>query len=118
MRNPLVSLDLDIAVAAEQVDLAESVLSSQFQVERPHSINVEEKGSDLRLQIQTDERYMAFVERSQPREVLGKVLPVADIADVLSGKVWAASDPTRRASKRLKDLADIARILELRPDLT
>jgi len=103
---------------AEQIEALESILRAQFQVERfPHSINVEEHGSDLRLQIQTDERYVAFVGRAQPRDVLGTVMPVADIADVLQGKVWAASDPTRRASKRLKDLTDIARILELRPDL-
>jgi len=36
---------------------------------------------------------------------------------VLRGKVWAASDAAPRPSKRLKDFADIARILELRPDL-
>ena len=44
-------------------------------------------------------------------------LPVADAADILRGKIWAASDPTRRPSKRLKDLSDIARLLEVRPDL-
>jgi hypothetical protein len=42
---------------------------------------------------------------------------VACVEDVLSGKVWAASDPARRASKRQKDLADIARLLESDPEL-
>jgi hypothetical protein len=42
---------------------------------------------------------------------------VARIDDVLEGKVWAAADSTRRPSKRQKDLADIARILEAFPDL-
>lgn len=37
--------------------------------------------------------------------------------DVLQGKVWAARDAARRASKRQKDLADISRLLEARPDL-
>jgi hypothetical protein len=37
--------------------------------------------------------------------------------DILRGKVWAAPDPTRRASKRQKDLADIARLLEAYPAL-
>ena len=75
---------------------------------------------DLRLQIQTDPRYGAFVSRAQPRDVLGwtlNVADVADVADVLQGKIWAASDPTRRGSKRLKDFADIARILESYPEL-
>jgi hypothetical protein len=31
--------------------------------------------------------------------------------------VWAVQDPTRRASKRQKDLADIARLLEHDPGL-
>jgi hypothetical protein len=116
--DPLVSLDLDIVVAADQVEPLEAILSSAFKVERfPHSINVSEQDSDLRLQVQTDERYFSFVERAQLRDVLGTMIPVADIADVLQGKIWAASDPTRRASRRLKDLTDITRILELRPDL-
>jgi hypothetical protein len=45
-------------------------------------------------------------------------LPVADPADLPQGKIWAASDLTRRASKRLKDLADIARLLEVYPELS
>ncbi len=49
--------------------------------------------------------------------MLGLRLPVASIEDVLRGKVWAALDPERRPSKRQKDLADIARMLESRPEL-
>ncbi len=73
--------------------------------------------SDLRLQVQTDERYPPFVDHAELREVLGKMLSVAAIEDVLQVKIWAAMDPARRSSKRLKDLSDIARILEVRPDL-
>jgi hypothetical protein len=57
------------------------------------------------------------VERAQPRAVLGVQLPVAALDDVLQGKIWAAMDPSPRASKRQKDLADIARILESYPHL-
>lgn len=49
--------------------------------------------------------------------MLGVPLRVARVEDVLRGKVWAASDPTRRASKRQKDLADIARLIEAYPEL-
>ncbi|HEY3885304.1 MAG TPA: nucleotidyl transferase AbiEii/AbiGii toxin family protein [Vicinamibacterales bacterium] len=52
-----------------------------------------------------------------PRHVLGLTLPVAAIADVLLGKIWAFQDPQRRASKRQKDLADISRLLEADPRL-
>ncbi|HLF71407.1 MAG TPA: hypothetical protein VI759_04580 [Dehalococcoidia bacterium] len=116
--EPVVGLDLDIAVALEQLDVATIAMGRQFEIELfEHSVNVSDRGSDLRVQLQTDPRYSEFVARAAPREVLGRTFVVADIADVLQGKVWAASDPTPRQSKRLKDYADIARILEVRPGL-
>lgn len=58
------------------------------------------------------------VARASPRTVLGLTLPVADKEDLLlQGKIWAALDPEPRTSKRLKDLVDIARLLEVYPDL-
>jgi hypothetical protein len=116
--EPVVSLDLDIAVVTEDLPRAEALLGEQFSVERfPHSVNVSLPGSDLRVQLQTDPRYAAFVGRAAFRDVLGLKLPVAAIEDVLQGKVWAARDSERRPSKRQKDLADISRIVESRPDL-
>jgi hypothetical protein len=44
-------------------------------------------------------------------------MPVASIEDVLQGKLWAAQDDSRRPSKRRKDLLDIERLLEARPEL-
>jgi hypothetical protein len=116
--EPLVSLDLDIVVAMEHLPEIESDLGDEFAVERfPHSLNVSQAGSDLRVQFQTDPRYAPFVERAAVRSVLGIPLPVAAVEDVLQGKVWAASDDTRRPSKRRKDLLDIERILEAYPHL-
>lgn len=116
--EPLVSLDLDLALATGEVERLEQALVPPFKVERfPHSLNVALPGSDLRVQAQLDRRYEEFPPRAEEREVLGKLLPVARLEDVLQGKVWAASDPARRASKRQKDLADIARLLEAYPHL-
>ena len=158
--EPLVSLDLDLVVAAEQFDQVETLLAENFNVKRfPHSLsrsnfysicivyppqsprnrgevspppragelegvnldllslNVSMAGSDLRVQIQTDSRYAAFPERASPGQVLGISFPVASVEDVLTGKIWAAQDPTRRASKRQEDLADIARLIEVYPKL-
>jgi hypothetical protein len=42
---------------------------------------------------------------------------VASLEDTLRGKIRAWSDPQRRQSKRIKDLADIARLLESHPHL-
>jgi hypothetical protein len=116
--EPLVSLDLDIAVAIEDPRSLVVGLKSSFQVAlHEHSIIIEQPGSDLRAWIQTDPRYAAFVATAVHKEVLGRSMPVARLEDVLSGKIWAATDPERRRSKRQKDLADIARILESYPHL-
>jgi hypothetical protein len=116
--EPLVSLDLDLVVAADQLELFESRLRETFRLEHfPHSLNISQAGSDLRIQVQTDPRYNAFLSGAQPRDVLGVTMPVASVEDVLQGKVWAAMDATRRSSKRQKDLADIARLLEKYPQL-
>jgi len=114
--EPVVSLDLDLAVATDDLEKAEALLGAHFRVERfAHSVNVSATGSDLRVQLQRDDRYAAFVERASRREILGLALPVAALEDVVQGKVWAAQDPERRPSKRQKDLADISRILETHP---
>jgi len=57
------------------------------------------------------------VERATERDILGERLPVARMEDVLQGKIWAVQDPQQRGSKRQKDLADIARLLEAYPYL-
>ncbi len=116
--SPLVSLDLHLVVALDQLHEVEEVLADRFQVERfPHSLNVSAPDSQLRVQIQTDPRYFSFPDRASVRDVLGVELPVASAEDILDGKVWAALDSERRASKRRKDLLDIERLLEVRPDL-
>jgi hypothetical protein len=116
--DPLVSLDLDLAVATAQAEQIESLLVAHYKVTRfPHSLNIELPDSDLRIQIQTDARYGEFTDHASRREVLGLEMPVARLDDILQGKVWAIQDPDRRASKRQKDLADVARILESYPEL-
>ena len=114
--DPLVSLDLDLAISADQLEQVEALLSNEFTLKRfAHSLNVSMPNSDLRVQIQTDPRYAEFVQRAEKRTVLGISLPVANIEDVLRGKIWAVQDIERRSSKRQKDLADISRILESNP---
>jgi hypothetical protein len=116
--EPVVTLDLDLVLAAPDLARVEPLLATEFTVERfAYSVNLAKAGSDLRVQLQTDSRYAVFVERAVRATILGVELPVAQVEDVLQGKVWAALDPERRASKRQKDLADIARILESRPEL-
>jgi len=117
--EPVVSLDLDIVIAVEGVErLCDLAVRRGLKVERfEHSINLTSPKSDLRIQIQTDERYQAFIARSTPKEVLGYKMNAAAAEDVLQGKIWACSDQQRRRSKRQKDLADILRLIEANPNL-
>ena len=116
--EPLVSLDLDVVVAAGQLPELEKRAEREFKLQRfPHSLNLSAPGSDLRVQIQLDTRYQAFLDRAARQMVLGTPMPVASVDDVLRGKIWAYQDDARRGSKRQKDLADIARLLEAHPRL-
>jgi hypothetical protein len=116
--EPLVSLDLHLVVAADQMGEVERLLATRFHLERfPYSLKVSEAGSQLRVQIQTDPRYFDFPLRAAEQDVLGLRLPVASIEDVLNGKVWVAQDSERRVSKRRKDLLDIERLIEAHPRL-
>ena len=84
--EPLVSLDLDLVIAADQVERLKSALRGGFRVEPfPHSLKVSQPGSDLRIQLQTDPRYAPFLDRASPRDVLGSTMPVAAVEDVLEG---------------------------------
>ena len=115
----VVSLDLDVVVVLEQIDtLREAAKNKGMNVQEfEHSVNLSVKGSDLRIQLQTDPRYQDFILRCNVLEVLGYEMAVACLEDVLRGKIWAYSDKTRRKSKRQKDLSDIMRLVETHPDL-
>ncbi len=117
--EPVVSLDVDLVVAQADLDRVRQASQARgLKVESfPHSINLSGEGSDLRVQLQTDPRYQAFIARARPTEILGYKLPAAAKEDVLQGKIWAWSDTTRRRSKRHKDLADIGRLVEADPSL-
>lgn len=116
--EPVVSLDLDIVVDAGRLQDLRQALSADFKVRVfANSLNISRPGSDLRIQVQTDPRYQAFLPAARMKDVLGYRMPVARMEDVLQGKVWAALDEARRPSKRQKDLADILRLVEKRPAL-
>jgi len=117
--DPVVSLDLDIVDGSESVgDLCDAATQAGIKIEESsNGVNLSSDKSSLRIQIQTDPRYQPFLDRAAPHTVLGYELRVAHVEDVLAGKVWAYLDPARRASKRQKDLADIMRLVETRPEL-
>lgn len=117
--EPVVSLDLDIVAAVEDVEvICSTAVERGLKVERfEHSVNITSPDSDLKIQLQTDARYQKFINRADERDVLGYKMKVARLEDILQGKVWAYTDKERRRSKRQKDLADILRMIEVYPEL-
>lgn len=116
--EPVVSLDLDVVIATDDIERVCDAVEKKFNIERfPHSINLTSGQSDLRIQLQTDPRYQSFIRNASVREVLGYQMSVAALEDVLQGKIWAYCDEQRRMSKRQKDLADILRLVEAYPAL-
>jgi hypothetical protein len=116
--EPVVTLDLDLVVAVHDVDRVRELVGERYSMEEfAHSINVRDSGSQLQVQFQLDPEMSAYLDRAERRVVLGLAMPVAAPQDLVGAKVRAASDRGRRASKRQKDLADIARLLEAFPEL-
>ena len=111
--EPVVSLDLDIIVATNSINKLCQVAEKIFTIkEFEHSLNLKSLKSDLRIQVQTDPRYQAFISKANVKNVMGYDMKVAAIENILQGKIWAYSDQKRRKSKRQKDLADIFRLVE------
>jgi len=116
--EPVVSLDLDLVVSASHLRAVCESVAAYFKTERfPHRVNLSSTDSDLRIQLQTDPRYQAFLATATMATILGYELRVASRENVLQGKLWAYGDRQRRMSKRQKDLSDILRLVETHPDL-
>jgi hypothetical protein len=116
--EPMVTQDVDFVVAIESIDRAVNVLAEGgFRAERfQWSINF--KGhSRVSLQLSTEDFYRDFPARAVAADVHGILLRVASLEDTLKGKIEAWSDTARRQSKRIKDLGDIARLVEAHPHL-
>lgn len=114
----MVTQDVDFVVAAEAVDLAIKILEAAgFKAERfPWSVNFQGR-SKVRIQLSTEDFYRDFPSRSVPADIHGILMRVASLEDTLRGKIKAWRDPERRQSKKLKDLGDIARLVESHPHL-
>ena len=116
--EPVVSLDLDIVVAADNIETLIKAVKSQFKIQRfAHSVKLSTDQSALRLQLQMGSRYQDFISRAASHTVLGYKMKVACVEDVFQGKIWAYLNDQKRKSKRQKDLADIVRLLEGYPSL-
>lgn len=117
--EPVYTLDAAIVVAAAESDsIRQGLMVAGFAIQEfAPAMNAQMKGSDLRIQLSTDPRYQEFLNDATLMEVLGEQVPVAALARLVQGKVWAWKDEKRRPTKRKKDELDLMRILEAYPEL-
>jgi hypothetical protein len=117
--EPVYTIDADVVVATQNLGaIAEELTAAGFRLEQfAHSLNAKKAPGKLNVQFTQDDRYQSFSARAKPREVLGQIVPVAELRDIAQGKVWAWSDPERRPTKRKKDELDLMRIAEAFPEL-
>jgi len=111
--EPMVTQDVNFVVATEAVERTVQALEDAgFRSERfEWSINF--KGhSKVSIQLSTEAFYRDFCARAVPADVHGILIRVASLQDTLRGKMEAWNDSSRRQSKRIKDLGDIARLVE------
>jgi len=116
--EPMVTQDVDFVVASAAIEHAAKLLEEAgFKAERfQWSINFHGQ-SKVRIQMSTGDFYKDFPSRSVPADIHGILMRVASLEDTLRGKVKAWRDMEPRQSKKLKDLGDIARLVESHPQL-
>ncbi len=116
--HPMVTQDVDLVISSDAVKHVVTLLEADgFKAnEFEWSINLTGR-SAVSIQLSTEKFYFDFPSRSVPADVHGILMRVASLNDTLQGKIQAWSDSGRRQSKRIKDLADIARLVEAHPKL-
>lgn len=114
----MVTLDVDFVVASDSIERAEEALTDAGFQSQQFEWSINFKGrSKVSIQLTTEAFYRGFAERGVAADVHGILMRVASVEDTLAGKIRVWSDPKRRQSKRIKDLADIARLVESHPNL-
>jgi hypothetical protein len=116
--RPMVTQDVDLVVASDAVERVVSLLEQAgFRSERfAWSVNFTGRAS-VTIQLSTEAFYRDYPSRAVPGDVHGILMRVASLEDTFRGKIKAWSEASRRQSKRIKDLADIARLVESHPEL-
>lgn len=116
--DPRTTLDIDLAVLSRQSIPRERLLDAGFRLvgSFEHSENwLSSDGTPVQF---SDDPALADAVTSAAEIVVDDVtLRVIRVVDLLHEKIRAGSDPARRRSKRLQDLADAEALLEANPAL-
>jgi hypothetical protein len=116
--EPRTTLDIDVAVPSYDAIPVEALAAAGFRrLERyAHSENWLGP-DDVPVQFTDDPLLQAAVARAVERTFAGGRVRLATPDELVRAKVRAASDPARRRSKRLRDLADAVVLVEEHPDV-
>jgi len=116
--EPMVTQDVDLVVATEFIERAVKLLEDVGFTSERFTWSINFRGhSKVSIQLSTEDFYREFPSRSVPADIHGILMRVASLEDTLQGKIKAWKDTERRQSKKLKDLGDIARLVESHPRL-
>ena len=116
--EPMVTQDVDLVVATESIERAVKLLEDVGFTSERFTWSINFRGhSKVSIQLSTEDFYREFPSRSVPADIHGILMRVASLEDTLQGKIKAWKDTGRRQSKKLKDLGDIARLVENHPRL-
>mgnify|MGYP001596380583 FL=1 len=116
--EPMVTQDVDLVVATESIERAVKLLEDVGFTSERFTWSINFRGhSKVSIQLSTEDFYREFPSRSVPADIPGILMRVASLEDTLRGKIKAWRDTERRQSKKLKDLGDIARLVESHPHL-
>ena len=87
--EPVVSLDLALALAPSEIERLGVLFGPPIRIERfEHSVNLSAPGSELRIQFQTDPRYQDSRRGLKPARFSVTGCRSRGWRDVLRGKVW------------------------------
>jgi hypothetical protein len=116
--DPRTTLDIDVAVSSREVIPRSRLEASGFRLTGgfAHSENWEAPDR-VPVQFTDDPALAGAVARAEEFELEDVRIRVIRRADLLHEKLRSASDPARRRSKRLQDLADAQALIESAPEL-
>jgi hypothetical protein len=112
--EPRTTLDIDLAVLSRSAIPSEALIAAGFR--RTGSFERSENwvaADGTPVQFTDDPMLAGAVSSAAEITVDGVQLRVIQAADLLHEKIRAGSDPARRRSKRLQDLADAEALIEM-----
>ncbi len=117
-REPRTTLDIDIALLDRATLPREALISNGFTFTGSFEFSDNWLSSDgTPVQFSDDPAVAGAIEAADTLELDGVSFCVLRVMDLLHQKLRAGSDPARRRSKRLQDLADAESLLEGDPGL-